>query len=159
MGTTIEIDSEVLRMLEREAKPFVETTPNAVLRRLLGIDSEGEEGSDGKEEVRTPGGRLKKGLLLPEDEYEVPLLRTLLELDGGAPMSTVLAALEPKLSNRLTKYDFITMKDGKTIRWHNRAQFVRLALVKQGDMKADSPRGIWEISDQGRKRVVSSSAA
>lgn len=157
---TIEIDDDVLRLLQKEAQPFVETTPNAVLRRLLGIDSPDEgEGPEDDGDVRTPGGRLKKGLLLPEEKYELPLLQTLIELDGGGSMNQVLQALEPKLKDQLSKYDFVTMKDGKTIRWHNRAQFVRLALVKQGDMKADSDRGMWEISDQGRDRVEGSAAA
>lgn len=37
------------------------------------------------------------GLLLQEDEYEIPLLQTLIKLNGGAPMNQVLTALEPKL--------------------------------------------------------------
>jgi hypothetical protein len=40
------------------------------------------------------------------------------------------------------------------IRWRNRAQFVRLRLIERGDMKKDSPRGLWEITDQGRDRLV-----
>ena len=155
----IEIDDEVLAYLEGQARPFVETTPNAVMRRLFGLDATTAAVTDGPEDVRTPGGRLRKGLLLSEDQYELPLLQTLTELGGGAPMSVVLDALEPKLKDKLTTYDFETMKDGKTLRWHNRAQFVRLALVKQGDMKSDSPRGMWEISEQGEARVSGSAAA
>lgn len=154
----IEIDDEVLAYLEGQARPFVETTPNAVMRRLFDLDK-ATGGSTEPEDVRTPGGRLRKGLLLPEDQYELPLLQSLTELGGGAPMSVVLEALEPKLKDRLTSYDFEIMKDGKTVRWHNRAQFVRFALVKRGDMKSDSPRGMWEISEQGAARISGSAAA
>lgn len=35
---TIEVDEEVYSYLQSNAKPFEETTPNAVLRRLLGIN-------------------------------------------------------------------------------------------------------------------------
>lgn len=35
---TIEIDTDVFAYLEKNARPFVETAPNSVLRRLLGID-------------------------------------------------------------------------------------------------------------------------
>ena len=34
-----------------------------------------------------------------------------------------------------------------------RAQFARLSLIEQGYMAKGSPRGVWEISDQGLERV------
>jgi hypothetical protein len=40
------------------------------------------------------------------------------------------------------------------IRWRNRAQFVRLHLIESGDMQKGSPRGLWEITDKGRDRLV-----
>ena len=37
---TIEIDEEVFEMLGKIAKPFVETSPNMVIRRILGLEPE-----------------------------------------------------------------------------------------------------------------------
>lgn len=42
--------------------------------------------------------------------------------------------------------------DEKQIRWRNSAQWARNKMVNtDGRMKKGSPRGIWEISDKGRK--------
>jgi restriction system protein len=35
------------------------------------------------------------------------------------------------------------------IRWKNRVMWRRYVLVKQGLLKADSPRGIWELTKEG----------
>ena len=39
------------------------------------------------------------------------------------------------------------------IRWKNRVQFVRLRLVQAGLVEKDSPRGVWEITPEGRDRI------
>lgn len=98
--------------------------------------------------------RAPKGALLPEPEYELPILQTLVELGGGAPTGGLLDALETKLDGRLQPMDRERLASGD-VRWKNRAQFVRLKLVRGGDMAKDSPRGFWEISDQGRQRIAS----
>jgi restriction system protein len=91
-------------------------------------------------------------VLLDEDEYELPLLQTLVQLGGRAPTSEVLDGLEPKIIGKLSELDKELIATG-TVRWRNRAQFVRLTLVKRGDMVEKTPRGIWEISDKGRLRL------
>lgn len=96
--------------------------------------------------------RVPKGALLPETEYEVPLLEVLAERGGRAPTREVIDALEERISDRLTELDRTKNAAGQP-RWRNRAQFARLHLVERGDMVKDSPRGVWEISEQGRRRV------
>ncbi len=44
-----------------------------------------------------------------------------------------------------------TFADGKTIRWRNTAQWARNTLREEGLIRDDTPRGIWAISDAGRK--------
>lgn len=105
---------------------------------------------------RTHRGRTRKrapkGTLLPESEYEVPILQILAEHDGRAPSRELIDALEQRIGERLTELDRQRNSSGQT-RWRNRAQFVRLRLVESGDMVRDSPRGVWEISEQGRRRL------
>ena len=36
------------------------------------------------------------------------------------------------------------------LRWRNAAQWARNSMVREGLLKADSPRGVWEISDKGQ---------
>lgn len=67
---TIRVDDEVYALLQAEAKPFVDT-PNTVLRRKYGLDSEGA-GSTANAPTPTPSGRVGKlleaGVLNPMDE-------------------------------------------------------------------------------------------
>jgi hypothetical protein len=58
------------------------------------------------------------------------------------------------LSGRLTEADRKVLASGM-IRWKNRVQFVRLRLVQAGLVVEGSPRGIWEITPEGRDRIES----
>jgi hypothetical protein len=93
-----------------------------------------------------------KGSILPEAEYEVPILRALVEMGGRGPTREVVALVEKELDPKLTAVDREKLSVGD-VRWKNRAQFVRLKLVEKGEMASGSPRGTWEISDLGRKRL------
>ncbi len=178
MPQEIDVDDEVFAALQERAIPLVDT-PNSVIRRVLGLSemptdvgrmrkqqmrgwaSDAESNVPSKARTiarkRTSGGkgrprRAPKGVLLPETEYELPILQTLVELGGHAPTSKLLDSLETKLDGRLQAMDRDRLASGD-VRWKNRAQFVRLKLVRGGDMVKDSPRGIWEISDRGRQRI------
>lgn len=173
------VDDEVFGALQERAIPFLDT-PNSVIRGLLGLsedqvdhatevasqvlrDSVAEDlqrpqtrrrAARSKTSNKGRARRAPKGVLLPEPEYELPILQTLIELGGRAPTSELIAALEAKLDGRLKPLDRQRLASGD-VRWKNRAQFVRLKLVRGGDMVKGSPRGLWEITDQGRRRVES----
>lgn len=98
--------------------------------------------------------RAPRGTLLPEREYEIPLLRALDARGGAAPASEVIEDVGSALEGRLTDTDQEILDSGLT-RWRNRVQFVRLKLVQAGQMKKDSPRGTWEITAAGRQRLSS----
>jgi len=155
MSPEINVDSEVWAALKEHAEPLVDT-PNSVLRRLLGLDEAEEPQEDALEKPRrrrrsrTPGKRKRAptGSLLPESEYEVPILQALLEQGGKAPSSEVVASVGRELAASLTELDQETLPNGG-IRWENRVQFTRLRLKERGLIRSGSPRGIWEISEQG----------
>jgi hypothetical protein len=172
MAPRILIDDVVLALLKSNADPFVDT-PNSVLRRLLGMspangsvsqDDLGEEPLSIAPERQTRQRRQRRtrrpavkraqtGTILPDEEYEIPIL-TILDARGGrAPTREVLDELGKRLGDQLMPADHETLTSGD-IRWRNRAQFVRLRLIKGGDMVEGSPRGLWEITDQGRDRLV-----
>ncbi len=176
----IRIDEDVFDELKKHAEPFVDT-PNTVLRRLLGLGEVGAEGNGNSEvELEERAGsraapeaqrtrqrrrrtkptrppRAKTGTILPESEYEIPMLEVISEHGGRAAAREVLDELETRLDGRLTEVDREELASGD-VRWRNRAQFVRLRLVEQGDMVKDSPRGVWEISDKGRRRIAADAA-
>lgn len=95
--------------------------------------------------------RAPRGSLLPEAEYEMPLLRCL-AVSGRAPASEVVEAVGQELGARFTPTDHETLASGE-VRWKSRVQFVRLKLIREGAMVKDSPRGVWEITDLGRQRI------
>lgn len=157
MPRSIDVDDEVFAALQDRAEPLVDT-PNDVLRRVLRIGSPAPAPAPTPATSRSArsasgGRRAATGALLPEREYELPLLESLADLGGAAPMRAVLDVLETKLGSRLTPDDRDRLPTGG-IRWRNRAQFVRLRLIEKGDMMSDSPRGLWEISPQGRVRLA-----
>lgn len=96
--------------------------------------------------------RAAPGTLLPESEYELPILRFLQERGGRAPSREVVEAVGEALSHKLTDLDRQPLKSGD-IRWENRVAFVRLRLIERGQLAKGSPRGTWEITDEGRARL------
>jgi hypothetical protein len=173
MSPTIRIDSEVLDKLKENAEPFVDT-PNSVLRRILGL-APGAEGGEIEDEApaaqrsrtaraakrsgssrprrrRSRGPRAKAGTTLADVEFEVPILEILRDNGGRAPTREVIDALGERLDGRLSEVDREPLSSGE-IRWRNRAQFARLNMIEHGDMVKGSPRGVWEISEQGLERV------
>jgi hypothetical protein len=187
-GRSIVVDDEVFAELQSLAEPLIDDA-NSVLRRVLNLSPNGaiaelspdapdaSLGSSAEVEAMTspPGqprqrapkpsprrkkrsDRAPKGSLLPEAEYELPLLEALVELGGSAPTSDVVDLLGKKLEAKLTAVDRETISSGE-IRWRNRVQFVRLGLIKEGLMVKESPRGVWEITDEGRARVAKAGAS
>ncbi|HEY8777857.1 MAG TPA: winged helix-turn-helix domain-containing protein [Gaiellaceae bacterium] len=167
----IQIDDDVFSVLKSNAEPFVDT-PNSVLRRLLGMaagangstpevfpETEPRESYRRQGRRRRPKGRVgeskraQSGTILPHDGYELPILAIVDEHGRRAPTREVLDELGKRLEKDLMPADYEKLASGD-IRWRNRAQFVRLRLIERGDMKKDSPRGLWEITDQGRDRLV-----
>lgn len=99
---------------------------------------------------------LKKGLRTPNEDFRLPILQALFQLGGSGRVSVVLDFVEEIMTDQLNKYDYQTIpSDPKVIRWRNNAQWARLKLVEQGYLRSDSPRGVWEINEEGRKLLGS----
>lgn len=170
------VDDEVYAALQARAVPL-EDDVNTVLRRLLGLASANvvpvpsnpdvvarvavENSRASRSGAKSPRPkksakkrtRVPKGSILPESDYERPILRALDQLGGRVPTSELIAQLEKEIDPHLTEVDREHLSSGG-IRWQNRAQFVRLKLIKKGEMVEGSPRGVWEISETGRKRLA-----
>ncbi|MGQ9498709.1 MAG: winged helix-turn-helix domain-containing protein [Desulfotomaculales bacterium] len=96
--------------------------------------------------------RLRKGLRTPESAYYLPILRVLCDMGGSAKMHDVLAKVGEAMKPVLRDVDYqLLASDPDMPRWRNAAQWARYSVVKEGLLKADSPRGIWEITDAGRE--------
>lgn len=98
--------------------------------------------------------RIGRGLRTPPKAFRRPILEALVELGGSAPMSGVLEVVEQKMKGVLNPHDYEPLRSGG-IRWRNTAQWCRHALIQEGLLRRDSPYGIWEITDRGRKALQS----
>ncbi len=92
---------------------------------------------------------------LPRQRYGLPILRALVELRGSASTKRVLQRVFQLMetANELREIDKSQRSDGQFY-WDNRTQDMRRELINKGFMKENSPRGIWEISDAGRNRLL-----
>ena len=95
--------------------------------------------------------RLPKGLKTPQSAYRIPILSALVALGGEADIDAVLERVRTLVADRLNTYDLDTFADGKTVRWINTAQWARNTLREEGLIRDDTPRGVWGISEAGRK--------
>jgi len=95
--------------------------------------------------------RLPRGLRTPEDAFRRPILESLMELGGNAPIGQALDLVEQKMKGVLNEYDYQPLpSDPRSVRWRNTAQWCHNTMVREGLMKSDSPHGLWEIADMGR---------
>ena len=85
---------------------------------------------------------------LPQSRYELPILTALKQLGGSAATHEVLRKVRQLMVDELREIDISRRSDGQ-VYMENRAQAMRLVLVRKGLMKRDAPFGIWEITDAG----------
>ena len=111
-------------------------------------------GSEASNTHRRDLGRLGRGLRTPEAAYYQSILKVLAEMGGKAKMREVLDKVGILMKPRLRDVDFQPLaSDPEAPRWRNAAQWARYGMIKEGLLKEDSPHGVWEISDAGRRRL------
>lgn len=85
---------------------------------------------------------------LPRQRYCLPILKTLEGCGGSLTTGDVLKQVYQLMEGELRSIDKSRRSDGQFY-WQNRTHDMRRELVNKGLMKVDSPRGIWEISEEG----------
>ncbi len=98
-------------------------------------------------------GKLPMGLRTPREAYLRPILEAVLELGGSAHVAEVLKVVEQKMKPLLNDVDYQKLSSGGSIRWENTANWARYYLVQEGLLASDSEsgRGVWRITEQGKK--------
>lgn len=151
---TVQLEDDVFEAIQERAEPLVDDI-NSVLRRILdrhdGDEGANRRGPSGPRSPRKPG-RAAPGSILSEREYEMPILQALLANNGRGQATEITDAVGEQLKEKLTPLDE-EMLDSGDIRWRNRVAFTRLTLRKQGFLRDNSPRGIWELTTAGRRRA------
>lgn len=112
-------------------------------------DGDGDD-VEAKEQRRNLG-RLPRGMRTPEEAFFLPILRVLAAHGGSARASDVLDSVGEMMADALRDIDYEPLlSDPRLPRWRNTAQWARNTLVRDGYLKDDSPRGVWELSEKGR---------
>lgn len=151
MSEVIRISEATYNRLESLARGF--DTPGNVIDRLLDFYERHHKNillpkTKPGREIKIPR---KRGGIQPK-EYRIPILEALLEKEGKAEPKEVLDIIEQKMGERFGKLDIEILRDGRTKRWQKNAAWERFDMVrKEGLLKSDSPRGLWEITEKGRK--------
>ena len=141
------------RFLDTRAHAILQHIEQYVLEPAKEMEARWAAALEGAEPSRTdPAGRIARGLRTPVSVFVLPILMTLQDLGGRAPMQQVLESVGAMLKDRLRDVDHQSLRSepGKP-RWYNTAQWARNTMVTQGLLRNDSPRGIWEVSEAGRK--------
>lgn len=89
---------------------------------------------------------------LDSTDYELPVLRALIECGGGAPAREIIAAVGEAMAPRHSTLDEEVLPSGPR-RWEARTRKARARLVERGWVKAKSSRGQWEITKTGRAKA------
>lgn len=84
-------------------------------------------------------------------EFMSPIAEIIEEMGGSGTTSEILE----RLGNTYDSFDEedLTVKNGKP-KWMYTARWARYYLVKDGTLKDDSDRGVWELSKLTEKEVV-----
>jgi hypothetical protein len=107
------------------------------------------EGIVGAEGGRGPK-RAPPGASTPQEAFRMPILRALDEMGGQGRTAEVVDRVGEIMKDQFTEWDLKAVPSGGDIRWRNKANWARSAMVNDGLLASDSPRGIWEITEKGR---------
>ncbi len=103
------------------------------------------------QEIHEDGSANDDGIFTPVSAYWKPILHVLVEMGGRGRREKVMDAVGQKMKGILTPADHGTLSDGRVIRWRNRVAWQASNMRARGFIKSGGPRGIWEITDNGRK--------
>ena len=82
------------------------------------------------------------------------ILSSIIELGGTVRGDAVIELVGKKMEHILTPDDKERLGSGTDVRWRNRVAWQRFNMVRDGLLKSGSPRGTWEVTDEGRKWLV-----
>jgi hypothetical protein len=92
----------------------------------------------------------KKRSSQPKTDREVlrkEIIFALKSLGNRGSPQEVEEIMEQRLKGKLLQRDLEHLTTGELV-WRNNAEWERLRMVKEGVLKKDSPRGIWELNKE-----------
>ncbi len=86
--------------------------------------------------------------------YQFFILKILVELGGTSETYRVIDKIKRDYGKILSEKDFMGYEKSNEERCSNYIRFARQHLIEVGYLKRGSPRGLWEITEQGRKQYA-----
>ena len=143
---TIRISDKSMERLKKWAEPL-EDTPESAFAKVL----DAAERSRGVQVPEPPSPADAETASRPyhsTGSFRRPLLEILHALGGRASAKAVRSAFRDRMAPELLPGDLDRLKAGEE-RWWKNVRHQRTMLKKEGYLLADSPYGVWELSDKG----------
>ncbi|MEW5897425.1 MAG: winged helix-turn-helix domain-containing protein [Nanoarchaeota archaeon] len=97
---------------------------------------------------------MKNSKITKDVLYQFFILKILVESGGEAETYRVIDKIKRDYGKILTEEDLKAYEKSKEERCSNYIRFARQHLIEAGCLKKGSPRGFWEITDQGKKQYA-----
>jgi Mrr N-terminal domain len=85
-----------------------------------------------------------------DEILRIGIIAVLKKINGKGHIQQILAEMEHQLAGELLPHDLETIASGKQLVWQNNVCWERNKMVIKGILKNDSPRGIWELTEEYR---------
>lgn len=88
------------------------------------------------------------------EAFRIPILKALVNLGGSAKRQVVFEELEKIMRDQLTENDWNPLPSNKRmVRWQVIATNTRMVLLKEGLINVNPQKGMWIITEKGRKAL------
>lgn len=155
----IRISDGTMQRLKTWAEPLEDTAESALGKALDAAEEARKRNrpDPSKTAVDAPRAPRRRPIApkLPQKEFRKPLLEVLYEVGGSARVTDLRPVMRNRMISLLLSGDLEHVSTGEE-RWWNATCWERGNLVKEGYLRDDSPRGIWELSKRGMDHVEKS---
>ncbi len=139
----VRISEELFKEVQKFAEPLVDNFETALWKALR------------KNPVQQPARARKTklraiGELTSPTAYWKLILNALVAMGGRGSRQEVHSSIQQRMKKQFKSGDLEENYDG-TLKWNKQVDFQRLAMVHKGLLRKDTPKGIWEITEDGRQ--------
>jgi len=148
---TEEVGDSVTQEIEESSNKFI----NDMITKLrYPYSDEVEKGDETIESVQ-----VQQDKFTPEEksegptsqyEYRIPILKVIKQMGGKGKVRDILPKVKKIMEPKLTEEDFEKVS-GNEERWRNHARWQRQVMVDDGLLDDSSPRGVWAITEKGKR--------
>jgi Mrr N-terminal domain len=144
----VRLSASTMDRLKSHAEPFVDKPEDVVNRALDALDE--KLGRIPKPQTAPVPEKTAGGKKLPQKEFRLPLLKTLLDLGSSANVSEIRKLMETKVGSLLSEADYQLVSSGDP-RWWNAVCWERSNLAKEGLIDRNTERGVWALTEEGKR--------